>query len=429
MGPLLLFDKSFLQSLSVDEAAMLDQMFACVVSPLFFAETMADLAKEPKGGRSPAQLVGGLAERTPVAHSYMNTFHNRLILDDLLGGAVEMEGRPVVAGGIPVQVEGKVGVVYKKSPEAEAFERWQQGRFLEVERIAAQAWRAALGQLDLPGIAEAFKAMLRKEARPRNHAEARELAKAIVDSPGQNYKALLIAHRLLGMPPGSLRDVVSAWRRAGSPPLRDYAPFAAHCLHIDLYFYLALSNGIISDQRASNRVDIGYLYYLPFTNLFVSGDRLHRTTAELFLGEDQRFIWGPDLKQDLAALNWHFLALPEEERKKGLFLLADRPPADSEGVCAFLWDRYRPGWREPKPPMPQLTPAQHEQIIGSSNSFRAAAARPSRMPSGFRMPPDGEFDSLLIERHIPQARGSWRMFSREVEDAERMRERGSAPGG
>lgn len=424
MGPLLLFDKSFLQSLSVDEAAMLDQMFSCVVSPLFFAETMADLAKEPKGGRTPAQIVGGLAERTPVAHSYMNAFHNRLVLDELLGGTVGMDSRPVVAGGIPVRVEGKVGVVYKKSPEAEAFERWQQGRFLEVERIAAHAWRAALGNFNLPGIAHAFKAMLRKVGRPRNHVAARDLAKAIVDSPGQSYKSLHIAHSVLGMPPRSLPDVVSAWRQAGSKPLREHAPFAAHCLEIDLYFYLALSNGIISDQRASNRIDIAYLYYLPFTDLFVSGDRLHRTTAEQFLGPKQRFVWGPDLKQDLASLNAHFLALPDHEKCKGLFLLASRPPTDSEGICATLWDAFRPDWRKPRKPMPELTTAQHEEIVGSSKRIREAADRPSRIRPGFRMPPDGEIDSLILERHIPQVRGSWRMFSKEVEDAEQVREAG-----
>lgn len=43
---MLIFDKSFLQSLSVDESVILDQMFSCVITPLFFVETMADLTKE-----------------------------------------------------------------------------------------------------------------------------------------------------------------------------------------------------------------------------------------------------------------------------------------------------------------------------------------------------------------------------------------------
>ena len=48
MGPIALFDKSFLQSLSVDESVWFDHFFLPVVSPLFFVETLADLAKAPR---------------------------------------------------------------------------------------------------------------------------------------------------------------------------------------------------------------------------------------------------------------------------------------------------------------------------------------------------------------------------------------------
>src|SRR3546814_10545150 len=120
-----------------------------------------------------------------------------------------------------------------------------------------------------------------------------------------------MAHNLLGMPPQTLNAVLRNWKAAGSLPLREYAPLAAHCLEVDLFFELCLSNGLISDQRPSNKIDISYLYYLPFADFFVSGDKLHRTAAPLFMDTRQRFVWGPDLKADLAALNAHFAALPD----------------------------------------------------------------------------------------------------------------------
>src|SRR3546814_3966888 len=110
---MMIFDKSFLQGLTVDEAVILDQMFSCVVTPLFFVETMADLTKETARGRTAEQVVGGLAERTPVAHSYINTYHQDVVLEDLLGRREEFDHRPAVAGGIPVKVEGKAGVVFR----------------------------------------------------------------------------------------------------------------------------------------------------------------------------------------------------------------------------------------------------------------------------------------------------------------------------
>lgn len=415
---MLLFDKSFLQSLNVDEAVILDQLFSCVVTPLFFAETLGSLAKEAKGDRPPEAIVASLSEKTPVAHSYMNAFHSRLIFNELLGMRVEMSRRPAVAGGVPVVVEGKAGVVYNKSPEAEAFERWQCGRFNDVERIVAAAWRSQLGTINLPAIADAFKALLRSEVRPNSHAEAKVLAQAIIDAPGQSYKGLILAYGLLELPAEALPDVLKVWKSRGRKSLSEFAPYTAHCLLIDLYFYLALSNGLISDQRASNKIDIGYLYYLPFAQGFVSGDRLHRTSAELFLGPDQSFVWAPDLKADLGRLNARFLALPTAQKARGLFTLITKPPRDDDGVSAQLWDRFRPGWRVTKPPAPKMDKDQSQQIISSGKQFVTAAegGEPDRYPRDF--PRHDEIDSLIIQRHIPRVRGSWRMFSDEVEGQE-----------
>ncbi|MGL4302649.1 MAG: hypothetical protein ACRCS5_08100 [Sphingomonas sp.] len=417
MGPTLIFDKSFLQSLNVDEAVMLDQMFCCVITPLFFVETMADLAKDTTRGRTAEQIVGGLAERTPVVRSYVNAYHQELILDDLLGNRITMDGRPALPEGIPVRVEGKTGVVYKKSHEADAFERWQRGRFSEVERITAQLWRDALSNLDLTAISKAYRSTMRREFIPKSHEEARALARNIIDSPNQNYRALMLAHTLLELPPAAFKDIVRAWRAAGARSLRDYAPFAAHCLEVDLYFSLALSNGIIGDRRASNKIDITYLHYLPFAQIFVSNDRLHRSTVPLLLGPNQHFVWGQDLKASLCALNATFQAMPDEAKAMGLFKLADRPPVDDTGLCGELWDKCMQGWRKPRKPIPELTPEQHAKIVGDGDRFRAAANRGPTTYVG-PLPPSNHFDNVLIERAIPRQRGSWRMFSAEIEKSE-----------
>jgi hypothetical protein len=45
LGPITLFDKSFLQALSTDESVWFDNFFYPVICPIFFVETMADLWK------------------------------------------------------------------------------------------------------------------------------------------------------------------------------------------------------------------------------------------------------------------------------------------------------------------------------------------------------------------------------------------------
>ena len=64
-GPHLIFDKSALQSFSLDETNWLDNFFYTVITPLFYAETLADVEKEVSKGRTPEQVVGSLAIKTP----------------------------------------------------------------------------------------------------------------------------------------------------------------------------------------------------------------------------------------------------------------------------------------------------------------------------------------------------------------------------
>jgi hypothetical protein len=108
----------------------------------------------------------------------------------------------------------------------------------------------------------------------------------------------------------------------GGPRLADFAPYTAHCLLVDVFFHVAVDKKMIAPERASNRVDIAYLYYLPFAMMFVSNDKLHRRTVPLFLDDRQLFVVGEDLKRDLTALDAYYSGRPGEERKQGLFSLA-----------------------------------------------------------------------------------------------------------
>lgn len=99
MGPLIIFDKSALQALSIDESCWLDRFFISNVTPLFYVETLADLEKPQTGERTPAQIVGEIAYKTPVESTVPNIFHESLVLQDLLGNAVPMKQQAVLSGG------------------------------------------------------------------------------------------------------------------------------------------------------------------------------------------------------------------------------------------------------------------------------------------------------------------------------------------
>lgn len=98
MGPITLFDKSFLEMLNVDEAALFDALFSANICPIFYTEVLADLDKEPPGERSQEKIVADLARKTPVMHSTPNVLHATMCLTELSGHPIEMRRVPARAG-------------------------------------------------------------------------------------------------------------------------------------------------------------------------------------------------------------------------------------------------------------------------------------------------------------------------------------------
>ena len=91
-GPITIYDKSTVQSFSMDESVWLDAFFLVNVVPLFYVETLADLEKKMAGGKSPEDLVGMLAAKTP-SNAVPNSDHRSLIASELTGGKVPLDGR------------------------------------------------------------------------------------------------------------------------------------------------------------------------------------------------------------------------------------------------------------------------------------------------------------------------------------------------
>jgi hypothetical protein len=107
----------------------------------------------------------------------------------------------------------------------------------------------------------------------------------------------------------------------------------------------------IGSERKSNKVDIEYLYYLPFCMVFTSRDDLHVRSAPLFLRADQSFIHGDDLKADLKRLDEYYDALPEETKKQSIYSFAAYPPDDDSFLVTRLWKKHMrpPDGYVPKP--------------------------------------------------------------------------------
>ena len=412
MGPIALFDKSFLQSLTVDEAVWFAHFFMPIVCPVFYVETLADLDKVVREGRTPEKEVGIIAEKFPDASAVPCAYHLNLAFSELSGGSIDMDGRIPRAGGTAVTLDGKWGWVFDRSPEEVAFSRWSEGKFLDVERGIAARWRSTLNSVDLQAIAGAVQAGGVNAQTCKSLVQARQMARTALASTKDPYQTLGSMLTILNIAPDFHSRIIERWAvQCGKAPLPKCFPYCSHILEIELFFHFALAAGHIGTARPSNRVDMTYLNYLPFCMMFVSSDRLHERCAPLFMRENQRYVWGPDLKEDLKQINLYYLGLPESEKERGLSHFAYAPPKrEGSLVRALRSQLLGEGYDDAPRMMAPTDPEKERQLVEEVNRWvEASPADPSEAPTDFE-----RHDTMTIKRSVRLRKGSWWQLPKEL---------------
>jgi len=307
-------------------------------------------------------------------------------------------------GGRPV----KSGTVFDQTPEEEAFRRWREGKFDDVERITAAFWREALEKLDLLAVGKEMRSLGFTQKACKTLQDAKAIADALVNGTDKPYDLLTLAIHFFHIPQDLHPQIAQAWQTARKRTLPEFAPYAAYALTVEIFFQIALGAGLIGGERPSNRTDIAYLFYLPFSTVFVSSDDLHRRAAPLFMRADQAFVWGIDLKQALRATNIHFLQLPEEDREKGISAFAHSPPAGN--LVAELWDRFmRRGYRDEEPVT--MSPDKEAELVKRLKDF---AKQPTLSPGDATAEEDPEM--ISVSRLVRKKRGSWWQLPKDYEE-------------
>jgi hypothetical protein len=412
---MLMFDKSFLESLNPDEAVWLDQYFLTNITPLFFVETLADLEKEVRRGRTPEQVVGNLALKTPDMRSHMSPHHMSLLWAEFNGETITMDGRIMRAGAQIVELDGQKGVIYKMSKEEEAFNRWQHGEFLDLERQIAKAWRRDVSNVDHSKNYALFKNFYGSIRRPKSLADAKHLADTLIDLIEEEL-SIRFGLSLLGVPQDVHDFIVGRWAAGGKRSIGEFAPYFRHMFSVDLFFHLSIAADLISRVRpavkADNKVDIAYLYYVPFCMIFVSNDKLHERVVPLFLRSDQSFVKGPDVKADLKGIDQHFDRLPDEVKSKDLFKFASDLPEEACPLIVQLWDKHLPTWRKQKAEHKPLPPDMQKALMEMINR-----AQEESTPINPKQHPSIEDISYVhISRKVYPRKGKWLRVPPEAKD-------------
>jgi hypothetical protein len=375
MGPTIILDKSSLQLLSNQEIDFLNRYLTLNVVPVLFMEVLGDLKKKDPKGRSSKDVVGDLAKKLGRTQSYVNLHYLHLLTGSLLGNELPMDGRIVrPVGAVKQTSDGQRGVLHEESPEEIAIGNWRRGRFAEGEVALSERWRQMIRTTNLEQLREGSD--LFTKAGIDLHSINDVLR--FVDTPlgsRQEYGGVL--KNMIGLfdiIPEKASEAFYRWETGNYSDIESFAPYFSYCARIALAFNFSIKTGVITTRR-SNRIDIEYLYYLPFAMAFSSRDRIHEEIVPAFMRENQTFIDGDDLKRELGALAESWRSKNETERTEWLKLHRIYPPREECPIIHKLWQSHM------KP---------EEEILKSQDSRTL----------------DGDTSDALVERVLKDLAGS-----------------------
>lgn len=225
IGPLLIFDKSFLEMLNPDEVSELSMHFKFVGTPTLIGEIIADLKLEPSKRRVPSDVVKALSRKMQKVHGLQPANYRKLVLANIYAHEISMIGQVPVDGSAPnVHVtEDRRGLLYDSTPEQMLWARWANGEFGTEDELTATTWRNGIEQIDLDGVASIWKAFTSKHftlaknqdelistvdvlLRDSAPAVQREILNMTLDLLKASAQDRLLAHALMNI--GEMRSLL-----------------------------------------------------------------------------------------------------------------------------------------------------------------------------------------------------------------------------
>lgn len=301
MGPIIILDKSALQSLSIENLILLHRYYMPNIVPVLSVEILADLKKtEDLEGQK--VIVQKLANKILSFDTSFTIFHLELLRGSLFGQSLKMDGRPVLRGGKRVKAkDGKRGIIFEESAEEIALRRWKEGEFTEAEDQLAERWRLVTRQQDLEAIKKNLSLWFGSLPNFSSLEEIDKYLDYIFEVSTHQQDLLFLLVSIFGEDTDG-PSIFTKWFQEGSPKLKIYCPYAIYCLKVYLFCNIGMTQNLLS-TRVTNAIDLQYLYYLPFCYVFCSNDKFHDKIVPYFIRKDQYYVPGTVLKKDLEMIS------------------------------------------------------------------------------------------------------------------------------
>lgn len=371
MGPVILFDKSAIQGLGHNALAEVSHYFYTVVPHVLLMEALADLSLMSGDLLAAQNKVAVIASKFFPIDSIANAHYHTMCVHNLLGDDIPMARVPAVAGAKPIDAtDSSKGMFIDVQPENEAVLRWRSGQFNSDDMKVAIEWRNAVKRSNLE---EMKQSLPNPPIKLKSPEEVRDFVDFWLVQQEVQTSTLIWFMNHLRFDEAKHQRILVRWKFEVNKTLSSFAPYAYHCLRVQLIYYVGMLQGVFG-TRPSNIVDLEYLCYTPFASVFCSGDKLHKQLAPLILEQDQSFV-------------------PFAEIHKSLNDLASERESDTEAEPAEdslihnLWQKH---WKKEAINSRRSRPITKEQseafmkevrpIIDALESAKDAAEQKPRFP-------------------------------------------------
>lgn len=350
MGPFILVDKSFLESLNAQEAEALNRHYCVFISPILIREILGNLEKSDFTPDEALRRVIALANKAAGNSSYVMHDARIMMLQDLLGAPVILQpGAPRYGAKKVIGLNGYVGSVVPPTEEEAWLQRWSNGLFTGEDRQLAKFHRDDLDNYDLLS----SQKEMQLEFPENKKIESFEQIAVPFDRRSKTDELEWIKIdalcRYIPLSAEQYSTLKNKWESEGRPDFRNFAKYANYCGRVWALYYVGLTAELVqSGKRHKTIIDILYFFYLPFVQIFCSVDKFHRDHFKYFAREDQQFIWGPSLKDDLKQIVSYVNNLSKEDRLKYDNEFKNHPPFILESITRKMWEKYCRPWSPQK---------------------------------------------------------------------------------
>jgi hypothetical protein len=344
-GPIILLDKSTFQALSSIELDALYKHYFVNICPILLIEILCDLIDKNDTSITHSEKVQKLANKLNHYSSAVNVDHRLLMIESLLGNHPQMSNRPIVGNSHIISHDtGHKGIVFLPTKENFDIKRWCAGEFTEEEIETAKIWKTNYAIYDL----NEFITQFRKNntnviIKFDDVDQIKQFVDVKINDPDYQYVNLQHFMHTQDIELDVISKINNRWIESNSTDFSTFCPFAFYCYRTDLTFRLSLISNVIG-AKATNFIDLQYLYYLPFCQVFSSGDTVHSILAPTLLENHQTFVSRDVLKSDLGSLSNWWSELTPKGKKDWVRKFGHRPPPDTDSITFHLWEKYFGPW-------------------------------------------------------------------------------------